>query len=494
MDPAVQRLAASGYPVRRINIDQDRATTARFRVEKIPCFVMVVDGLEVDRVVGATGISRLEQMCEAGRAYAARVPPAGKFAGPATGNQPPGSLIIPVSHESEPREEPRSWVAVSRDHGQAAAPVSAAPAPAAPPPPAAAAAMLAASVRLRIEEADGHSCGTGTIVGTRPGEALVLTCGHIFRDSQGKGRIEVDLFGPHPASRIPGRLVGYDLKRDVGLVLIQTPLAVTAARVAPAGYAMRTGQLVASVGCNNGEAPSVQWSEVIALDRFLGSPNIEVAGQPIVGRSGGGLFSAEGLVLGVCNAADPGQHEGLFAALASIQAELDQFGLAGLYAPSRPATPAGPSTGRPAAALAGTPAGESLRANPSSDGSIAVAPVPRVRIPMSAADSAAAESTAPPAAVNRDRLTTCQQAALDEARRSILEGDEVAIVIRDHRNPAAAGRVIAVHGPTALAGSADSVPPTYPTSLETSQPRTPILEWDKETGWRHHEPLPTPKP
>ena len=65
--------------------------------------------------------------------------------------------------------------------------------------------LVAASVRLRVEDPDGHSCGSGTIIDARGGEALILTCGHIFRDSQGKGRIEVDLFGPSGPQRVPGR-------------------------------------------------------------------------------------------------------------------------------------------------------------------------------------------------------------------------------------------------------------------------------------------------
>ena len=79
------------------------------------------------------------------------------------------------------------------------------------------AAMLAASVRLRVEDPQGHSCGSGTIIDARAGgEALVLTCGHLFRDSKGTGKIEVDVYGPAPAVRVPGRLVAYDLERDVG--------------------------------------------------------------------------------------------------------------------------------------------------------------------------------------------------------------------------------------------------------------------------------------
>ena len=49
------------------------------------------------------------------------------------------------------------------------------------------ASLLAATVRLRVEDAQGRSFGTGTIIDARSGEALVITCGHLFRESKGKG-------------------------------------------------------------------------------------------------------------------------------------------------------------------------------------------------------------------------------------------------------------------------------------------------------------------
>ena len=49
-----------------------------------------------------------------------------------------------------------------------------------------------ATVRLRVHDGHGYGAGTGTIIDTHGEEALVLTCGHLFRETQGKGKIEKD--------------------------------------------------------------------------------------------------------------------------------------------------------------------------------------------------------------------------------------------------------------------------------------------------------------
>ncbi len=206
--------------------------------------------------------------------------------------------------------------------------------------------LLAQSVRLRVEDPDGRSCGSGTIVDAREGQALVLTCGHIFRDSKGKGPIEVDLFGPGGVQRVAGRLVSYDPDNDVGLVSIRPAGQVAAARVAPAGYRVAKGEAVVTVGCNNGADPTVSHSRVLAVDKFLGPHNLQVEGEPVEGRSGGGVFSSDGMVIGICNAADRNDHAAYCDALLTLQAELDRAKLGFVYKePSKatwsPAAPAG---------------------------------------------------------------------------------------------------------------------------------------------------------
>ena len=62
MNPTVEQLAASGYPVRRVNVDQYHDLAQRFGVTRIPCFVMIVNGQEAGRVVGPTSMGRLQQL------------------------------------------------------------------------------------------------------------------------------------------------------------------------------------------------------------------------------------------------------------------------------------------------------------------------------------------------------------------------------------------------------------------------------------------------
>jgi hypothetical protein len=192
---------------------------------------------------------------------------------------------------------------------------------------------LRATVRLRVEDGTGHSLGTGTIIDVHGEEALVVTCAHIFRDSRGQGPISVDFFASQQPRTVKGTLVSCDLERDIAMVAVAPGMAVRPARIAPPAYRFSRGQPVFSAGCDKGADPTVRVSTITAIDRYLGAPNLEVAGMPVQGRSGGGLFSAEGFLIGVCNAADPQDQEGIFASLPVIHWELDKIGQRAVYDP-----------------------------------------------------------------------------------------------------------------------------------------------------------------
>ncbi len=181
----------------------------------------------------------------------------------------------------------------------------------------------------------------------------------------------------------------------MGLVSIHTSGAVVAARVAPAGYRVGRGDAVVTVGCNNGRDPSVHRGRVLSVDKFLGPANLQVEGEPVEGRSGGGVFSRDGLLVGICNAADRSEHAGYCVALPTIYAALDGANVGFVYKQSAAAP----------AALA------------------VVAPAPAASPPM---------SPVPPIETPA-KLASGEQAAMEEIQRRIKEGNEVVCIIRNQQ-------------------------------------------------------------
>jgi len=434
MAPSVDRLAAMGYPVEKVNVTRRPDLASRFGVTNIPCFVMLVDGRTVAREVGLTSFERLEQMCKMA-APRPSAPPSAPVARSAPPNPSPPLVSLPPTPSRE---------AFSADAGPADSRTRRADPPPWPhemPEPrgldteAAPSVddLIAASVRLRIEDPNGRSCGSGTIIDARGGEALILTCGHVFRDSQGRGRIEVDLFGLTPKEGIPGTLLRYDLDRDVALVTVRVPGPVAVARVAPPDHRVARGDRVINVGCNNGDLPTARLSRIAAVDKYGGPPNLTVAGMPVQGRSGGGLFSEDGLVIGVCNAADPSDNEGLYAALASIHAHLDEAELSYVYRSSPD------DASRDATLVAAAPPSMPRAMPRPSD--VLPSPGPSIDDEGRAPETTAADRSA---ALSRE-----EQAALEEIRRRKLEGAEVICVIRSRSDPRAQSEILVLNDASA---------------------------------------------
>lgn len=345
MDPVVEQLQSAGYPVRKVNLDRERQLASKFSVTAIPCFVLLVEGREVKRLVGPQAQRDLEAMLVAAGAR-------GKNKAVARAQSPDDETA--TAFPSIPSDSLGSPPRPAEQHRSQLAPLTAdAVSPAVSEQPvevdAVVRKLLAASVRIKIDDGGSHSVGSGTIVDARDGEALVLTCGHIFRDSQGKGPVTIDLFGPDAPQNVPGHVLSYDLQSDVGLVSFRPGVPVVAARVAPASRVKQSSAVI-NIGCNHGENPTARVSRITAINKFLGPPTFSVAGQPDQGRSGGGLFTSDGLLLGVCNAADPADNEGLYAAIDPIHKELERKGLKEMCL-----EPADPASGNVLSAVAVEP-------------------------------------------------------------------------------------------------------------------------------------------
>lgn len=366
MAPLVGEITAAGWVVRHVDVDGEGDLVRRFAVSGVPCYVLLVKGQEVGRINGATTRGELENLLAKSRQPLGLAPAAASSAVASLGG-------IPLS--VTPTETPLSTETPTRPLATSPAIVTAGPLPAASSQPdrlnpprarqparspavdqhAAAVSppldpaqratlerrLLSATARLLVEDSQGVSRGTGTVIDCRQGEALILTCGHIFRDSQGKGRVEVDLFGDEGPRGLAGQVVAWDLKRDLALVSIFTDRQIEPVRVGGVSRSTNTGEPVVTVGCNGGADPTIHHSRVTAVDKYLGPANVQVAGQPVQGRSGGGLFAIDGTLIGVCNAADPADNEGLFAALPTIHEQLDEAGLAFVYRSVYPSGGAG---------------------------------------------------------------------------------------------------------------------------------------------------------
>ena len=446
---------------------------------------MLVDGREVDRSLGLQSIGRLEQMLARGapRQTPTRPERPIQFVS-AEGRQPPAIAIPSVSSNqglsdtasTVPAKSPEDargenaavpgWRLTSPDWAAASEPKGAGSND-----------LVAATVRVRVEDPKGRSIGSGTIIDARQGEALILTCGHLFRDSKGQGRVEVDLFGPKCAGRVPATLIHFDIQRDLGLLSIRTPGPVTVARVAPPGYAVVKGARAYSCGCNNGGPPTVRQSVITSLNRYLDTPNIEASGLPVEGRSGGGLFSAEGRVIGVCNAALSPENEGLYAALEAIQAELDGKRLSFAYRNdgTRPATDT-------------TLAGADLPAMPK-----------KMPPPSRAVQLTELTEQGPPLRASAEqRMSQEEQAALDEIQRRKAEGAEVVCVIRSRTNPQAQSEIIVVEkaSPAFLQQIASDATPARDLghSGESMPPPTGGIHWTSDRSRASAESAETENP
>lgn len=188
---------------------------------------------------------------------------------------------------------------------------------------------LNATVRLQVKDATGSSFATGTVVHSHAGESLVLTCGHVFRESAGRGQITAELGFGGEVIKVPGELLDYDAEaNDIALVSIRNGShELGVADIAATGADVSRGDEVFSLGCDHGQDPTIRHSAIKNLARYDGSMKYDIFGRPVNGRSGGGLFDEEGKLIGVCNAAAVEVDEGIYTALETIHWQLAKTNL-----------------------------------------------------------------------------------------------------------------------------------------------------------------------
>jgi hypothetical protein len=150
---------------------------------------------------------------------------------------------------------------------------------------------------------------------------------------------------------------------------------------------------------------------------------VQVSGAPVGGRSGGGLFSSEGYLIGVCNTADPQRNDGHFVPPHIIRQVLDEMKLTYVYQ--------NPSLGEP---------------SQSAPALAALAPLaPLEQQPPMAATAIPSPMVAQNFAENRNVMSREEQATLEEIKRRKQDGDEVILIVRSRRNPELPSDVIVLN-------------------------------------------------
>lgn len=441
MAPLVARLEREGLSIRKVDIDQEKALANKYNITSIPTFVLIVDGKEVQRQSGAMSEADLRRMV-------ARIPSnngplvadisknpqvelgtAGQLSQPKemtstdsqvsenNGGKSPLSRLLPFGRQSTPDEDLTVRGNDSELTQNSQQDVS----------PKQSTNPMDSSVRIRVTIDGKINLGSGTIIESREGLTKILTCAHIFRGINEDSKIEVDLMINQREESHLARLDSYDEKADLGLITVATTNPLPVAAIAMSVAAPKIGEPVLGIGCSGGDDPTPEELKVTAVDKYVGPHNIECTGLPVRGRSGGGLFNANGEVVGVCIAADREGNRGLYSGLLAVHALLEQGGLAHLYQPT---------------ASSGTLA-KNDAPSATSNASAQLASAPQVS--STASDSAWADAlTANPPVASRPAEGT--NPAVQHRPVDLNAGSaEVVVIIRDPSNPNSQNRVVIIH-------------------------------------------------
>ena len=330
MSPIVSRLERQGYPIRKVDVDQEKELTQKYNVESIPCFVLIANGREINRITGATDEKQLKRLMmmlpkqniddpfASKNSEKKRSNPSESVASKSNDDKK-GFLAIPPLFPKKKKEaqaaDDESEVFRGQDPGPAKAGDFSREA-------------MAASTRIRVKDGSHVHYGSGTIIESQPGRAIILTCGHILRKLGKQATIEVDLFpeGTSNPQTANAQILKYDLEADVGLLAIASPDRLPVVKLALSRELPKVKDRAFSIGCGGGKLPSIEEHAITAVNGFEGPDNLECTGVPLQGRSGGGLFMGMEQV-GVCILADSNYKRGIYTGMKPVAQLLQKAGL-----------------------------------------------------------------------------------------------------------------------------------------------------------------------
>ncbi|AMV36557.1 serine protease [Planctomyces sp. SH-PL62] len=196
------------------------------------------------------------------------------------------------------------------------------------------------------------SQGSGTLIASTADVTLVLTAAHVVR---GEGPIAIELHrynlglerkagGAWPLI-VPAEVVASDPSADVAVLRLRRspPLPYVARLYEDEAEALAAGTLVTSLGVDLGSRLTSWKTKVVETARFqlengdVERPFLITLKIPEHGRSGGGLFTREGRLAGVCVGHAEmieGRRMGVFASIESVRGLLRRHDLAAVVSRS----------------------------------------------------------------------------------------------------------------------------------------------------------------
>ena len=344
MVPVLQRMEKNKFPIRKIDITERPDLARQYKVDRIPAFILLVEGEEQRRFLGITAEGELRQaMQDASRKLSASRERQNAPAAPRTDE--PQLVNDHESKTAATSDAPRSGFGGFVDRvrhgfggGSPAAkdslkhPNFRAQSPDNESINVAAdvALPMSSSVRVRTIDGNMHDFGTGTVIHSSRGQSTILTCAHLFKEVGANSAIIVDVFENGKVLKYPATILGGDHDSDIALLQIQNVSVLTVAPLAETTSA-KNSDAVCSIGCSNGDLPTRLNMSVVDINRYEGPENILCTIDPTQGRSGGGLFNAEGQVIGVCSAADRQAKQGLYTGIGAIRKVITQLSLDPLF-------------------------------------------------------------------------------------------------------------------------------------------------------------------
>lgn len=453
VEPHIETLKREGYPVTTVQIGEHQQWAKKLGVDRTPTVVMISGEKLVGRHAGRIDAVTLKQWFESqgvksGQAFTSAQ---------ANHEQPIGTKVV-LGGGTERRSEigwdsqtgnQATQIIGGQTRGRTGFSSPTMLVGTASPAGEAERLALQATVRLRVEDPEGISYATGTVIHSYRGESLVLTCGHVFRESQGKGEITVEYgFYQGQKKSAPGKLVDYDSDaRDIALVWIRANENITPIKIAKRDSMIGSGLDIFSLGCDHGDDPTIRRSQIKNRAAYDGAIKYDIFGRPVNGRSGGGLFTRDGELIGVCNAAAVDEDEGIYTALDTIHWQLAQARLTHLFEPDARLAAASSKGGRPVRSQQVSAIDQNRLAEGRQFSDAQPAPLRRQLTGPTESRLAAIGTRA--SSDGRTQVTWNQgeQAAHPYQNASYLDDKEVIILVRSKSNPSQS-QTITIDDPT----------------------------------------------